>query len=121
MVNPVVMPQFSVRHEKAELIRWLKNEGDRVYLGDPLAEVDTDKARLEMQALVHGVLRKILVREGESAISGQWLAIIGEPEEDISALVSQAANQLSPSEAPVQQRSLLEQFRRRPLRRLFRR
>jgi len=121
MVNPVVMPQFSVRHEKAELVRWLKHEGDSVFLGDPLAEVDTDKVRFEMQALVHGVLRKILVREGESAVSGQWLAIVGEPEEDISTLVSQAANQLNPSAAPLQKLSLWEQFRRRPLRRSSRR
>jgi pyruvate dehydrogenase E2 component (dihydrolipoamide acetyltransferase) len=120
MVNPVVMPEFSVRQEKAELVRWLKNEGDRVFLGDPLFEANTDKVRFEMDALVHGVLRKILVREGESALSGQWLAIVAEPEEDISVLVSQAGKQLRESEAPVQ-KSLEEQFRRRPLRRLFRR
>jgi pyruvate dehydrogenase E2 component (dihydrolipoamide acetyltransferase) len=115
------MPQVSVRQRKAELVRWLKNEGDRVYLGDALAEVDTDKALIELQALVSGVLRKTLVREGESATWGQWLAIVGEPEEDISALVSQAAKQLREGEAPPEKWSLREQFRRRPLRRSSRR
>jgi len=60
-------------------------------MGEPLAEIDTDKATMEMQALGSGVLRKILIREGESAPLGQLIAIIGAPDEDISALITQAA------------------------------
>jgi pyruvate dehydrogenase E2 component (dihydrolipoamide acetyltransferase) len=59
-------------------------------MGEPLAEIDTDKATMEMQALANGVLRKILIKEGESAPLGQVIAIIAEPDEDISSLLSQA-------------------------------
>jgi pyruvate dehydrogenase E2 component (dihydrolipoamide acetyltransferase) len=73
--------------EEGQLSRWLKKEGDKVSMGEPLAEIDTDKATMEMQALSNGVLRKILINEGESAPLGQPIAIIGEPDEDISALL----------------------------------
>ncbi len=85
------MPKLSPTMEEGQLARWLKKEGDKVSMGEPLAEIDTDKATMEMQALGSGVLRKILIQEGESAPLGQLIAIIGEPEEDISALTSQAA------------------------------
>jgi pyruvate dehydrogenase E2 component (dihydrolipoamide acetyltransferase) len=61
-------------------------------MGEPIAEIDTDKATMEMQALGTGVLRKILIAEGETAPLGQLIAIIGEPDEDISALISEAGS-----------------------------
>lgn len=85
------MPKLSPTMEEGQLSRWLKKEGDKVSMGEPLAEIDTDKATMEMQALGSGVLRKILIQEGESAPLGQLIAIIGEPDEDISALISRAA------------------------------
>ncbi|MDQ6652021.1 MAG: pyruvate dehydrogenase complex dihydrolipoamide acetyltransferase [Acidobacteriota bacterium] len=91
MATQVIMPKLSPTMEEGQLSRWLKKEGDKVSMGEPLAEIDTDKATMEMQALGNGVLRKILIREGESAPLGQLIAIIGEPDEDISALTSQAA------------------------------
>lgn len=81
------MPKLSPTMEEGQLSRWLKKEGDKVAMGEPLAEIDTDKATMEMQALSNGVLRKILINEGESAPLGQPIAIIGEPDEDISALL----------------------------------
>jgi pyruvate dehydrogenase E2 component (dihydrolipoamide acetyltransferase) len=60
-------------------------------MGEPLAEIDTDKATMEMQALSNGVLRKILINEGESAPLGQPIAIIGEADEDISDLLKTAS------------------------------
>jgi pyruvate dehydrogenase E2 component (dihydrolipoamide acetyltransferase) len=60
-------------------------------MGEPLAEIDTDKATMEMQALSNGVLRKILINEGERAPLGQPIAIIGEPDEDISSLLKETA------------------------------
>ena len=90
MATQVIMPKLSPTMEEGQLSRWLKKEGDKVSMGEPLAEIDTDKATMEMQALGSGVLRKILIREGESAPLGQLIAIIGEPDEDISALTSQA-------------------------------
>src|SRR5712671_6790944 len=90
MATQVVMPKLSPTMEEGQLSRWLKKEGDKVSMGEPLAEIDTDKATMEMQALSNGVLRKILINEGESAPLGQPIAIIGEPDEDISALLKTA-------------------------------
>lgn len=90
MATQVVMPKLSPTMEEGQLSRWLKKEGDQVSMGEPLAEIDTDKATMEMQALGTGVLRKILIQEGESAPLGQLIAIIGAPDEDISALVDKA-------------------------------
>lgn len=91
MATEVMMPKLSPTMEEGQLSRWLKKEGDRVSMGEPLAEIDTDKATMEMQALSSGVLRKILIKEGESAPLGQLIAIIGEPDEDISGIESKVA------------------------------
>jgi pyruvate dehydrogenase E2 component (dihydrolipoamide acetyltransferase) len=90
MATQVVMPKLSPTMEEGQISRWLKQEGDKVSMGEPLAEIDTDKATMEMQALGSGVLRKILLKEGESVPLGQIIAVIGEPDEDISALLKQA-------------------------------
>ena len=90
MATQVVMPKLSPTMEEGQLTRWLKKEGDKVSMGEPLAEIDTDKATMEMQALSSGVLRKIIIQEGESAPLGQPIAIIGEPDEDISELLDKA-------------------------------
>jgi pyruvate dehydrogenase E2 component (dihydrolipoamide acetyltransferase) len=101
MATQVVMPKLSPTMEEGQLSRWLKKEGDKVSMGEPLAEIDTDKATMEMQALSNGVLRKILINEGESAPLGQPIAIIGEPDEDISALLKTAAEKApQPSAKP---------------------
>jgi len=101
MATQVVMPKLSPTMEEGQLARWLKKEGDKVSMGEPLAEIDTDKATMEMQALSNGVLRKILVREGESAPLGQPIAIIGEPDEDISQLLKGAEPAQPAPEATV--------------------
>jgi pyruvate dehydrogenase E2 component (dihydrolipoyllysine-residue acetyltransferase) len=79
----------------------LKKEGDKVSMGEPLAEIDTDKATMEMQALSNGVLRKILINEGESAPLGQPIAIIGEPDEDISSLLKSVETKGAPPATPA--------------------
>jgi len=91
------MPKLSPTMEEGQISRWLKKEGDKVAMGEPLAEIDTDKATMEMQALANGVLRKILVNEGQAAPLGELIAIIGEANEDIAALLSEA-----PATAPAQ-------------------
>ncbi|HWF89537.1 MAG TPA: pyruvate dehydrogenase complex dihydrolipoamide acetyltransferase [Pyrinomonadaceae bacterium] len=90
MATKVIMPKLSPTMEEGQISRWLKKEGDKVSMGEPLAEIDTDKATMEMQALGNGVLRKILISEGQSAPLGQTIAVIGEPDEDIAALLSEA-------------------------------
>ncbi|MFN2453946.1 MAG: pyruvate dehydrogenase complex dihydrolipoamide acetyltransferase [Pyrinomonadaceae bacterium] len=90
MATQVVMPKLSPTMEEGQLGKWLKKEGDKVSVGEPIAEIETDKASMEMQALATGVLRKVLIKEGESAPLGQIIAIIGEADEDISALLGKA-------------------------------
>jgi pyruvate dehydrogenase E2 component (dihydrolipoamide acetyltransferase) len=92
MATQVVMPKLSPTMEEGQLSRWLKKEGDKVSVGEGLAEIDTDKATMEAQALASGVLRKILVGEGETVPLGTIIAIIGEADEDISGLVSEASS-----------------------------
>lgn len=107
MATQVIMPKLSPTMEEGQLSRWLKKEGDKVSMGEPLAEIDTDKATMEMQALANGVLRKIIIKEGESAPLGQMIAVIGEPDEDISALLQgsaapqKAASEPEPKEEAV--------------------
>src|SRR5204863_9787626 len=87
MASQVIMPKLSPTMEEGQVARWLKKEGDKVSMGEPLAEIDTDKATMEMQALSNGVLLKILVNDGESAPLGEPIAIVGEKDEDIGELV----------------------------------
>ncbi len=92
MATQVVMPKLSPTMEEGQLSRWLKKEGDKVGVGEPLAEIDTDKATMEAQALAEGVLRKVLVGEGETVPLGTVIAIIGQPDEDISGLLSESSS-----------------------------
>src|SRR5918994_7329776 len=98
-VSKVVMPKLSEAMETGKVIKWIKKEGDRITGGDILAEVETDKADVEMEAFGSGVLRKILVKEGERAPVGELIAIIAEPNEDISSVAGAAAP--APAEAPA--------------------
>jgi len=89
-VTKVVMPKLSEQMETGKIIKWLKQEGDRVQAGDILAEVETDKADVEMEAFGGGLLRKILVPAGSAAPVGTLIGVIAEPGEDIASVVSQA-------------------------------
>jgi pyruvate dehydrogenase E2 component (dihydrolipoamide acetyltransferase) len=91
-VTRVVMPKLSEAMETGKVIKWLKKEGDRVNGGDILAEVETDKADVEMEAFGAGVLRKVLVKEGDRAPVGALIAIIAEPNEDIASLVAEGGD-----------------------------
>ncbi len=75
--------------EEGQISRWVKNEGDAYEANETLAEVDTDKATMEMTALTGGTLLKILKGDGETALLGETIAIIGQKGEDISALLSE--------------------------------
>lgn len=96
MATQVIMPKLSPTMEEGQISRWLKKEGDKVSMGEPLAEIDTDKATMEMQALTNGVLRKIIIQEGETAPLGKPIAIVGEANEDISALLKDLAAPAAP-------------------------
>src|SRR5690349_22242923 len=109
MATKVIMPKLSPTMEEGQISRWLKKEGDKVAMGEPLAEIDTDKATMEMQSLANGVLRKIIVTEGQSAPLGQLIAVIGEPEEDIASLLSEASSAAAPATAATKKEAAPEQ------------
>src|SRR6267142_1032816 len=98
-VTKVVMPKLSEAMETGKIIKWLKKEGDRIQGGDILAEVETDKADIEMEAFGGGVLRKILVDAGDHAPVGSLVAVIAEPNEDVSAALATAPT--APAAAPA--------------------
>lgn len=113
MATKVIMPKLSPTMEEGQISRWLKKEGDKVSMGEPLAEIDTDKATMEMQALANGVLRKILISEGQSAPLGQTIAVIGEPNEDIASLLSEAPA-AAPKQEPPKQAQPQQQEQEKP-------
>jgi pyruvate dehydrogenase E2 component (dihydrolipoyllysine-residue acetyltransferase) len=90
-VTKVVMPKLSEAMETGKLLRWLKQEGDRISGGDIVAEIETDKADIELEAFGSGVLRKLLATPGAAVPVGGLIAVIAEPDEDISAVVGEAA------------------------------
>ena len=83
MAVEVPMPRLSDTMEQGTVARWVKQEGDRVVAGDVIAEIDTDKATMELTAYEDGVLLKILVGEGESADLGTPIALIGAEDEEV--------------------------------------
>ena len=87
MATKVVMEALSPTMEEGRLVKWMKNEGDQVASGDVLAEVETDKAVMELVARGEGVLRKRLLEEGGAAPVGQLVGVIAAPDENIDALV----------------------------------
>lgn len=92
------MEALSPTMEEGRLVAWKKQEGDAVKAGDTLAEVETDKAVMELVARGDGVLRKVLLAEGATGPVGATVAIVGAADEDISSLVGRTDG---PTEAAV--------------------
>ena len=103
MATKVVMEALSPTMEEGRLVKWLKNEGDAVKSGDPLAEVETDKAIMELVARGEGVLRKRLLNEGDASPVGNLVAVIAAPDENIDALLggAPAEGQQAAASAPA--------------------
>ena len=105
MATKVVMAQLSPTMEEGKLLEWKVAEGDTIEASDLLAEIETDKANMDIEALGGGVVLKILVQAGETVPVGALIGIIGEEGEDISALLAEAEAAASgtPVEAPPAQ------------------
>ena len=95
MATKVVMEALSPTMEEGRLVKWNTAEGATVKSGDVLAEVETDKAVMELVARADGVLRKRLVAENTTVPVGALLAIIAAPDEDIAALVGAAGTSVA--------------------------
>ncbi len=99
MATEILMPALSPTMEEGTLAKWLVKEGDAVQAGDILAEIETDKATMEFEAVDEGVIGKILVAEGTEGVKvNTAIAIIGEAGEDMSATPAAAS---PASAAPV--------------------
>jgi len=84
MITRVVLAKLSPTMEEGTIVKWSKQEGDVVKVGDVLAEIETDKANMEMEALGAGVLRKLLVPAGGKAPVGALIGVIADAGEDIA-------------------------------------
>jgi pyruvate dehydrogenase E2 component (dihydrolipoamide acetyltransferase) len=91
MISEVVMPQMGADMQEGTIVRWLKREGDAVQRGEVIAEIETDKANVEIEAYESGILRRILLPEGTTVPVGQVIAVIAAPGDDISQYEREAA------------------------------
>ena len=97
MATELTMPQMGYDMQEGTVVRWLKAEGSNVELGEPVAEIETDKAVVEFESYASGVLQKILVSEGSTVPVGEAIAVVGEmdavlveePEPDVPEPVAQ--------------------------------
>ena len=112
----ILMPALSPTMEKGNLAKWLKKEGDKVKSGDVIAEIETDKATMEYEAVDEGTLAKIVVPEGtqDVAVNALIAVLAGEGEDVKAAAAARKAARLS-RRKPPKRRS--RRLRRRSLRR----
>ena len=88
----ILMPALSPTMEKGNLAKWLKKEGDKVKAGDVIAEIETDKATMEVEAVDDGTLAKIVVAEGTADVPvNQLIAVLAGEGEDVKSAASGAA------------------------------
>jgi pyruvate dehydrogenase E2 component (dihydrolipoamide acetyltransferase) len=96
----ILMPALSPTMEKGNLAKWLKHEGDKVKTGDILAEIETDKATMEYEAVDDGVLAKIVVPEGTADVPvNQLIAVLAGEGEDVKAAAAGAAKSAAPAKS----------------------
>ena len=88
MASRVVMPKLTDTMEEGVLLAWKKREGDPVQAGEALAEIETDKAIMDLEAFASGILRKILVQDGATVMSGTLIGVIGGADEDITSALT---------------------------------
>ncbi|MBO0753445.1 MAG: biotin/lipoyl-binding protein, partial [Bradyrhizobiaceae bacterium] len=88
----ILMPALSPTMEKGNLAKWLKREGDAVKAGDILAEIETDKATMEYEAIDEGVIAKILVPEGTADVAvNAPIAVLAAAGEDVKSVAEGGA------------------------------
>ena len=113
MATEILMPALSPTMEEGTLAKWLVKEGDTVNSGDILAEIETDKATMEFEAVDEGVIGKILIAEGTEGVAVNTpIAILledGESADDIgsstSATSSETPKEAAPKDAPAAPKS----------------
>jgi pyruvate dehydrogenase E2 component (dihydrolipoamide acetyltransferase) len=109
MSAEITMPQLSDTMSEGTLIKWLKKEGDKIKSGEKIAEVETDKAVMEMESFESGVLAAILVPEGQKVSVGSILAVVATGSENPAEVKQKAggaaqAKKVAPAAAPTRER-----------------
>src|SRR3954470_18857676 len=100
MPTQILMPALSPTMEKGNLARWLKKEGDTVKSGDVIAEIETDKATMEYEAVDEGTLAKIVVPEGAQDIPvNSVIAVLAGEGEDVDVEAAASAKVEAPKQA----------------------
>src|SRR5215207_2233265 len=90
MSETISMPKLGFDMQEGILVRWVKNEGENVNKGDVLAEIETDKATVEVESSASGVVRKLLVEAGSVVPIGDPIAIVGSADEKIDEAPTKA-------------------------------
>jgi len=102
MAIELKMPALSPTMEEGTLAKWLVKEGDEISAGDIMAEIETDKATMEFEAVDEGILAKIVVPDGTDEVPvGAVIALLAEEGEDASAVEAAPASEVSPAPVPV--------------------
>src|SRR5216117_3553426 len=102
MPTPILMPALSPTMEKGNLAKWLKKEGDTVKSGDVIAEIETDKATMEVEAVDEGTIAKIMVAEGTADVPvNQVIAVLAGEGEDVKAAAAGASSAAPAPKPPV--------------------
>ncbi len=91
----ITMPRLSDTMEQGTIIKWNVKEGDPVSAGDNVADIETDKATMEMQVFDDGRIARILVDEGETVEVGTLIAVMAEEDEDLDAVTSSATDEVA--------------------------
>src|SRR5690349_23068759 len=100
----ILMPALSPTMEKGNLAKWLKKEGDKVKAGDVLAEIETDKATMEYEAVDEGTLAKIVVPEGTQDVAvNQVIAVLAGEGEDAKVAAANVKADAPKAAAPKQE------------------
>jgi len=101
MATTIEMPKLTDTMEDGVLSAWLVDEGDEVSAGDVIAQVETDKATMDVEVFDDGVLLRRLIDEGDAVPIGQLIAVLGEEGEDISDLLSGAGDDAAEEDTPA--------------------
>ncbi len=101
MATEVIMPALGMAQEKGSLVSWLKKEGESVTKGEPLMEVETDKATVEVEAPASGILAHVTAAPGDEVPVGQKIAVILAPGEPMAKEKTKAAAASPPPSAPT--------------------
>ncbi|MCP4458465.1 MAG: pyruvate dehydrogenase complex dihydrolipoamide acetyltransferase [Cytophagales bacterium] len=109
MAEVIRMPKMSDTMEEGVIATWLKKEGEEVSSGDVLAEVETDKATMELESYNDGILLHIGIKEKQSVPVDGVIAIIGEKGEDISALIGELKNEMVEEEIQEESNATVEE------------